>query len=77
MKEQRTNEQVTKEREVGEEEEDRSEDLGNRRKKKGYGGGEGEAELFMFSITPDGLVVSKQELYKIQKSRLSVIMCVL
>ena len=48
VKEQRTKEQVTKEKEVGEEEEEGSEDLGNRRKKKGYGGGEGEAELLKF-----------------------------
>ena len=47
VKEQRTNELVTKEREVGEEEEEWSEDLGNRRKKKGYGGGEGEEELLV------------------------------
>ena len=46
VKEQRTNELVTKEREVGEEEEEWSEDLGNRRKKKGYGG-EGEEELLV------------------------------
>ena len=46
VKEQRTIEQVTKEKEVGEEEEEWSEDLGNRRKKKGYGG-EGEEELLV------------------------------
>ena len=47
VKEQRTNEQVTKEKEVGEQEEELSEDLRNRRKKKGYGGGEGEEELLV------------------------------
>ena len=48
VKEQRTNEQVAKEDEVGEKDEDRSEDLGNRWKKNGYGGaGRGEEELLV------------------------------